>query len=84
MVGPTLASPGSFTLVLNLVPSGKPGPPMMTGTCSGKRLLLSKSLVCLMSKDAQRPRKAVNEAFKNHGQKSCSPLRKPSSLLLHR
>ena len=33
IVGPTLASPGSFTLGLNFVPSGKPGPPMMTGTC---------------------------------------------------
>ena len=36
MVGPTLARPGSLTLVLNLVPSGKPGPPMMTGTCTGR------------------------------------------------
>ena len=33
MVGPTFASPGSLTVVLNLVPSGRPGPPMMTGTC---------------------------------------------------
>ena len=44
IVGPTLASPGSLTLVLNFVPSGKPGPPMMTGTCMhGTQVSISKT-----------------------------------------
>ena len=38
MVGPTFASPGSFTLWSNFVPSGSPGPPMMTGTCTTEQI----------------------------------------------